>query len=443
MTRIIISSERSALKATLRSFLRLFDFGTSPTNDNNVAVFRAEAPKLSQALLTVRMALNPGETVATAAPRIRQEAVRFEEFLAKPGSISRITLRMKEFDETGFCKSSEQYAVKDPDENQASIWLRLKTSAHTVLDFVAYDEEDRSMFSILRTYANWTGSRTCDLGNRTFHLNMVEAKEAGYVNVWAGFTPASVVATAGSSCVKPNLQPIAASAAAGAGGGSMGTRLFRTVSPLLVVLAVVSAFLSGKFLTGETKATERQTPIANNSFADAVFLNLTGASSTQLFVTANANNPTTARDTARLVEIEKEKVMRLADIRDFKISVDKKSCDGGENRCLKLLAGFQRNLKSRFERLNLPTVAPEVRPNAQSAKLIVSYHQTDSGRELIHLALCDHNGSLWNAEHGLDHEQDSDIEFVNIYAAQFSTEVLVTVMRAKDQVMTEAALHLS
>lgn len=426
MSMLNINFERIALKVTLRSIARFCGFGkSSPVNDDKVTVFRTETSKLSQALLTVRMALNPGETVAIAAPRIRKEAARFDEFLANPGSISRIALRIKEFDDTGFCKSSDQFGVKDPDEVQASIWHRLKASGHIVLDFVAFDEDEQPMFSILRTYSNWTGERTCDLGNdRTFHLNMAESQEAGYVNVWAGFTPASAVVTTGTSCPSVNPHPVAAAAAAAAGGGSAGSPFFRKVAPVAVGLVLVVASVGMQFRTHETKATERETSRTNKYVSESIFADLT----TQPI----------APDAAKVVAIEKEKVMRLAEIRDFKVSVDKKSCNQSENRCLKLLAGFQRHLKTRFNSLNLPAVVPEVTANAQPARLIVSYQQTDSGRELIHLALCDHDGSLWNADHGLEHELDSDIEFVNLYAAQFSTEVLVAVMRAKDQVMTEA-----
>lgn len=442
-----------AWKDSLLSIINIFGFGAGVRGRKKplLRVYHDES-NLRRAMLTIRMALNPGETLnADVAARIRREAAAYEEFLRNPTRVGRIVLNVKEFAGLGAvtCVSREQYRINQPleglndsAEGRASVWYRFARSRDKVLEFIVHDENDKPLFPLVRSYTNWIVAKELDLGlNRKFYLTLSEG-EPGYVNVRAGFTPASAAEEVANPV--PRQQPRAVAAGAGVGntispsGSPSYSLAFREPANAIgfsVVLLVM--LLSTLLFVQQLNMRDAKANVDTNPARVSGALPGAGAlAAPQIRFAGGDASQSLAADLRTVLPAKKETLLRLADIRRFKVSVDKKSCQG---RCLKLLNGIQRQLKSRLDGLNLPPVAPEsVAVKKPSASLVVSYLPLDAERGNIHITLSDDESSLWNFDHYFDHGLSGDAQIPDSYCEQLSAKVLLTVFRAKDHCLSAA-----
>jgi hypothetical protein len=193
MATMSVTSKITRRKAQGRFWSRFFGF-RKPTSPR--LVVWEQTPVFNQALQTIRMAANPGEDYETVAVRIETQAAAYLEFLNNPQPIGRISLRVKQFGPapTDAAQVHEQYRINepsegytDPAEGGASVWYTFNRSNNKVLEFIVHDKEDNELFPIARTYTDWVGTKSFDLGlGRKFYLSLME-RAPGYVNVRAGF----------------------------------------------------------------------------------------------------------------------------------------------------------------------------------------------------------------------------------------------------------------
>ncbi|PYS81506.1 MAG: hypothetical protein DMF67_16520 [Acidobacteria bacterium] len=188
-----------------RDFLRpLFDlfvrFLTRRTErDHKPMNIWEDERKLQKALSAVRMAAKPGEDYDEVSERIEKEAAMYRDFLRVRTPIGKITLNVKRLlaDEGEDDDTGSVYQVRDPAEGRASVLYSFKRSADIVLEFFVHDRHDVQLFPVARTYADWLGKRTFDLGfGRTFDLSMSEDECPGMVRVHARFIGARARKTA-------------------------------------------------------------------------------------------------------------------------------------------------------------------------------------------------------------------------------------------------------
>lgn len=157
-------------------------------------------PVMREAVWAVRMAANLGEDYDKVSERIEREAARYREFLRNPTLIGEITLNAKQVltDAPSGDIFGRVYQVRDPAEGQASVVYNFKRAAGIVLEFVVHDQQGIPLFPIVRTYSDWLGERTFDLGaGRTFDLKMTEGECPMEVRVQASFATARSTAAAG------------------------------------------------------------------------------------------------------------------------------------------------------------------------------------------------------------------------------------------------------
>jgi hypothetical protein len=148
---------------------------------------------MQEAIAVVRMAANPGEDYEDVAERIEREAAMYRQFLRAPAPIGKITLNAKYVVESarGGDISGRVYQVRDPAEGQAYFVYTFRRSAGLVLEFIVHDQHDVPLFPIVRTYSDWLGKKSFDLGaGRTFELQMSEGSCPGLVRVEASFVTA-------------------------------------------------------------------------------------------------------------------------------------------------------------------------------------------------------------------------------------------------------------
>jgi hypothetical protein len=157
-------------------------------------------PVMREAVWAVRMAANLGEDYDKVSERIEREAARYREFLRNPTLIGEIILNAKQVltDAPSGDIFGRVYQVRDPAEGQTSVVYNFKRSAGIVLEFVVHDQQGAPLFAIVRTYSDWLGERTFDLGaGRTFDLKMTEGECPMEVRVQASFVTARATAAAG------------------------------------------------------------------------------------------------------------------------------------------------------------------------------------------------------------------------------------------------------
>lgn len=153
--------------------------------------FKGLSEKAREAILSLRMVANkPGESYEAIAARVDREAANFAAFRDNPTPIGKISLNAKFIapTESGREFVTEQHQVRDPDKGQASMGHTFERSKWLVLEIIVHDEKGKPLFPLLRTYSNWIGSKSFDLGlRRTFNLKMEQAASANFVRVSAGF----------------------------------------------------------------------------------------------------------------------------------------------------------------------------------------------------------------------------------------------------------------
>lgn len=145
-------------------------------------------PRLLQAISAVRMAAHPGEDYEDVSARIDREAARYREFLRNPIPIGKITLNTKIIDADVRVGNGvgDKYQVCDPAGGRAAVFYSVDRSASLVLEFIVHDQGDAPLFPIVRTYSDWLGRKSFDLGaGRTFDLHMSEDECPAKVRVHA------------------------------------------------------------------------------------------------------------------------------------------------------------------------------------------------------------------------------------------------------------------
>jgi hypothetical protein len=185
----------------------------------------SDDPGVKEAILAVRMAANPGEDYDEVAERIEQEAARYKQFIDNPTPIGKITLNAKHvlLSVPAGDISGRVYQVRDPAEGHAHFVYSFKRSSGLVLEFIVHDQHDDPLFPVVRTYSDWLGKRTFDLGaGRKFELKMSEGDCPGLVRVEASFTTARAAASVrAAACVATaGGLPLAAGDGDKGGGGS-------------------------------------------------------------------------------------------------------------------------------------------------------------------------------------------------------------------------------
>ena len=329
--------------------------------------------------------------------------------------------------------------LNDPEEGRAGVWYHFARSRNKVLEFIVHDENDKPLFPLVRTYTNWIGNKELDLGHdRTLYLTLAEG-EPGYVNVRAGFTPVCAVEEAVNSAQRQ--RPRVAAACAGAGetistGGSPFYSLNVRQPANAIAFSVVAliTLLSSVLFLRELNLLKTKADINVNPVRVSGVFSADTLTAPHIKFGGGDASQSLSGNLLTVPAEKKETIVRLANIRGFKVSVDGKSCQG---RCLKLLKGIQRQLKSRLDGLNLPPAEPaSAAVTTPSANLVVSYLALDAERGKIQATLSDEESSLWNADRDFDHALSDDAQVPESYSDQLSTEVLLTVFRAKDQCLS-------
>lgn len=147
--------------------------------------------KLREAILSLRMVANkPGESYEEIAARVDKEAAAFEAFRRNPTPIGKISLNTKLITPVASGREflRKGYEVFAPDKREASVDITLERSNRLVLEVIVHDENENPLFSLLRTYSDWVGAKSFDLGlGRTFNLRMTQVADAKFVRVSAEF----------------------------------------------------------------------------------------------------------------------------------------------------------------------------------------------------------------------------------------------------------------
>lgn len=432
-----------------------------------------EIAELQKAILTFRMAANPGESYEVVAARIEREAAIYKAFLQKPGAIGKIILNVKQLDsKTDDVKGSHrQYQVNepstrqsDPSEGRACVSYTFNRSNNKVLEFMVYDEDDNPLFPIVRTYSDWVGSREFDLGlNRTFCLNMTESESPGYVIVEAGFRPAASKQNPVHAPETDAAQPLAARTVHNAKQpenrpnafmSSYGKRLACVVGLECLAISLVCCLI---FWGAVAKRAAGVEPLSKPSHGAAT--QVAGAKRDDVPPGASELSPATAEqqtaDTggddnspasalaggakARPKSANPQKTRRMAEIKELGILVNSSACQKTESRCRELLTNYQKEMESKLSRLNLPASLLEQSDAVRkSVKLIVSFEPVDGQHGHIYLTLYDGEGCLWEGEGDCyDYGEKNLLQFVSASSNKSSEQLVEEINRAKEQVNSE------
>lgn len=435
-------------------------------------------PILQKAILTFRMAANPGESYEVVAARIESEAARYKEFLRCPKPIGKIILFVK----TVSSKADEnegtrqQYQVRHPDKGQASIAHTLDRSDSQIFEFVVYDEDDNILFPIARTYSNWVGEEEFDLGlGRTFCLKMTETDSPARVRVQAGFPPLAIkdVRTSVVTTDIKEPQPLAAFTAQQGDTRDdlvnsqtnfltpsffnrlvytcVGISLFCCLSSFWAVTAnhlaqpnedrrvpplPITVFSpSGEELTAPSHTTVGAPPDGVKLWqaADYEFALLGQATEQTPKSSDRLLRLYLTREKRERVKTHKlQKAARMAGIEQLSILVDNASCYG---RCAELLSECRDAIKTNLSRLNLH-VAPATQGDdvRYAARLILSYKPVDDSFGHVYVTLYDQKGLLWG-EHDdcIEYGEDSPDNFVSKVSEGFSKGLAEEIKLAKER----------
>lgn len=165
--------------------------GVPPVDLWGESTFWWENEKLREAILSLRMVANkPGESYEEIAARVDREAAAFEAFRRNPTPIGKISLNTKLITPIASGREflTKGYEVFAPDKREASVDITLERSNRLVLEVIVHDENENPLFPLLRTYSDWVGAKSFDLGlGRTFNLRMTQLAGAEAVRVSAGF----------------------------------------------------------------------------------------------------------------------------------------------------------------------------------------------------------------------------------------------------------------
>lgn len=473
-------------KALFRSLARTVQVFKRQRLHGKSNLTACEEIALRRAILTFRMAANPGEDYETVAARIEREAASYRAFLEKPQPIGKIALNVKPLlsnDKGGggdTSSSYEQYQVTDPDEGNAMVFFNFSRSCRRILEFMVYGENDEPLFPLARTYSDWLGSRVYDLGlNRNFHLNLVESDLRGQIMVQACFMPSppsQIIATQ-----PPRKQDMDEMATCSAGTsmpprnggksffGAPMERLFAAGVQCFAVMFLLFLIASSIITIGSAKAV-RLMPVSERAAYVAQTLresefpfkkNPLSPLEVPLDITEpQAAAPTTTTDGAKgdavigartlattgkkgwPQSLRLDKARRLAGITKLNVSVDRASCNRAGNPCQEMLTNLQQQIAARLSVSPLQNRA-QTEPEADATPtswLVVSYEITNGKHAHLYLALYDQEGRLWDKRHELDKEDEVGRLHSAITSSMESSEQLIQeIIKAKEEVISASS----
>jgi hypothetical protein len=441
---------------------------------------------LRRAILTFRMAANPGEDYETVAVRIEREAARYRAFLEKPQPIGKIALNVKPFlsndtSDGDISSSYEQYKVTDPDEGNAMVFFNFNRSCRRILEFMVYDENDEPLFPLARTYSDWLGSRVYDLGlNRKFHLNLVESDLRGQIMVQAGFMPSPPQIIATQPARKQDMDERATCTTGTSmpprnGGksffGARMERLFAAGVPCFAVMFLLFLIASSSITTNSAKAVrvmpvtepaayvaqalrEDKLPLKRNvlwPLAVSLDISEPHAAATATTTTDDAKGVAvigartlaTTGKKGRQQSLRLDKARRLAGITKLNVSVDRGSCNTAGNPCQEMLTNLQQQIAARLSvspLQNHEQTEPET-DATRTSWLVVSYEATNGKHAHLYLVLYDQEGRLWDKRHELDKEDEGTRLDSAITSSMESSEQLVQeIIKAKEEVVLTSSV---
>jgi hypothetical protein len=446
--REVIISLIASLSRVVQHFITIIS-GTK-ADSREIAAFE-------KAVRTIQLAAEPGENYATVAAKIQREAEIYKLFLQYQQPVGRISLYVRELDphEPDFGKPRTQWLVDDPSEGgrdpvegRASVTYRLSRSATRVLEFVVHDRDDVPLFAIARVYSNWLGRKRFPLGpNRVFYLEMDEALP-GYVDVKAGFKPATAFEDDSEDenirefpravAVPPYTQARPDSHVAVCQRPSHRRRWAYVaecavviVSALICVAATASYRGAGSQVKSEATAPTAVTDSTRKSFALFAEDNTSSAYTKDFRIDEVVFKPDVR--TIKVRSVQKSK--RLAEVNSFSISVDNNSCRQMESQCRKLLSTIQQEVKSNLNSLNVPVLGlDQAGTGKEPAKLVVSYNPVNLLHGQIHLTLYDQEGALWNGNGNLSYAELTKPEVIKTYCEVASGEIVWEIIMAKTHV---------
>jgi hypothetical protein len=372
--------------------------------------------EMQRAWRTILMARNPGESYEMATERIEREATEYKKFLAHPKAIGKLVLKTKrlDLDETTTDSFKDQCHVhdpaegqEDPDEGKASFSYRYARSRTKVLEFFLHDENDVPLFPIARTYSNWVGNKTFDLGSdRVFYLNMTD-DGPGYVSVQAGFSkkeaPVMDVWSNPQMKQKPSLAARFGAAMKRIGMLNVFVPFSRKLACFLACECALAVLLfcsiANFFASSNTTIELPTTPLTPviavmNSTAQVKVLApaaIWRLSTKVLTFSADGSNSNKLTSVGTTHDIPHNRLIR---IRKLNVLIDNSSCKESMGHCHDLLATVQENVEARLNDLRLPVSVHETDSDTDAMNLVVSYEPTDLKRGKLLLTLYDHNSSL-------------------------------------------------
>lgn len=420
-----------------------------------------EDPDLQKAILTFRMAANPGEDYEVVAARIEQEAARYREFLRNPQPIRCIILNVKSLvaEEDECLYTREQYWVRDPAQGLASMNYTFARSNKLVLEFIAYDEQNNALFPIVRTYSTWLGKKKFKLGlGRTFYLSMFECDSPDQVVVQAGFMPFArerVLSPARAAAAAAGPPPLTAYTENGTSDIGFTTTAFSPsygrglalamgmqclVVPLLCCMAFwwvfgrsatpveVSKAMQPSGASDVSRTAPEETP------PDAYTAGVLPAT-VKPAKEGRPARPTATRDKndrLKLKTVELQKAARLVEINRISVVVDGTSCHDTEDRCDRLLANFQKAIETDLNRLKLPVNTTDENDSGDAVKLVVSYKPVNDCFGHVYVTLYDQKGLLWGEEDDcLEYGEGQADDFVRVASEKMSVRLANELTQAR------------
>lgn len=418
-----------------------------------------EIADFEKAVRTIQLAAEPGENYGEVAAKVLREAEIYKEYLESPQRrIGRISLHIKELDphEPDFGTARTQWLVDDPSEGgrdpvegRASVSYRLSRSATKVLEFMVHDHNDVPLFAVARVYSHWVGTKRFPLGpNRVFCLQMVEALP-GYVDVNAGFKPATALE---DDLEDENLREFPRAVAVPPSQALPNPHVSIFQRPLhrnrwvyvaecavIILVSSLVCIVAAKSFKG-AESQSRSAATASMPVAESTGRNFIAFAVDQ----SSSLNPQDFRigemvvfdpDMRTIKGRSVQKAKRLAKVNSFSISVDNSSCRQMESQCRKLLSKVQQEVKSNLNSLNVPVLSlDQTGAGREPAKLVVSYNPINLLHGQIHLTLYDHEGTLWNGNGNLSYAELTKPEVIKTYCEVASSEIVWEIIMAKAHV---------
>ena len=404
--------------------------------------------ELERAFRTLKLAANAGEEYDVVAARIDREAARYREFLRNPSPIGKIVLNVKKLKgDKGKLTMREQFHVNEPVQGKddaleggASVCYTFQKSDDTVLEFWLYDENNRALFPVARSYTNWLGAIEFDLGlKRTFYLNMFE-NEPGYVKVHAGFDP--LLSKQEFECTaRGRVTPFPSPATK---IRKWSQRFFSLLFPFPAQVAyvigietlVVSIVCCATFWGAgrlSARGVDKKADVSAPSLTIAQVTGSEDQSQTrevrQVAVQSTRqraiNVISSASRPASLSHAEKVwRDARLNGREAVTILVDSSLCKDQSTGCHERWSTVEENVQAKVAALHHETATDKKQNESQSVKLLVSYAPTDWQHGAISFSLRDREKVVWNGSQQFDCNRKDPSLLVTAFCTETSWQFI-------------------